>query len=203
MALLACVPIYLLGQRRGMTPQILVLSGIVVLFFFQSLQSLLLFLASPEAMQQIVFWLFGSLLKANMHGVAITGGVLFCALVVSLRLAWRLTALSAGEEQAQGLGINVSALRKLAFLLATLLTAASVSFVGTIGFVGLIAPHFARFLVGGSTLSDLHFRPLRQPAAAVRVDRRQTGAAERRSAHRHRYRLNRRAGAVLLRHPTG
>ena len=87
MALLACVPIYLLGQRRGMTPQILVLSGIVVLFFFQSLQSLLLFLASPEAMQQIVFWLFGSLLKANMHGVAITGGVLFCALVVSLRLA--------------------------------------------------------------------------------------------------------------------
>ncbi|WP_273768014.1 iron chelate uptake ABC transporter family permease subunit, partial [Aeromonas hydrophila] len=69
-------------------------------------------------------------------------------LFVSLRLAWRLTALSAGEEQAQGLGINVSALRKLAFLLATLLTAASVSFVGTIGFVGLIAPHFARFLVG-------------------------------------------------------
>lgn len=102
MALLACVPIYLLGQRRGMTPQILVLSGIVVLFFFQSLQSLLLFLASPEAMQQIVFWLFGSLLKANMHGVAITGGVLFCALVVSLRLARRLTALSAGEEQARG-----------------------------------------------------------------------------------------------------
>ncbi len=148
MALLACVPIYLLGQRRGMTPQILVLSGIVVLFFFQSLQSLLLFLASPEAMQQIVFWLFGSLLKANMHGVAIAGAVLLCALVVSLRLAWRLTALSAGEEQAQGLGINVSALRKLAFLLATLLTAASVSFVGTIGFVGLIAPHFARFLVG-------------------------------------------------------
>ncbi|RTF88011.1 iron ABC transporter permease [Serratia marcescens] len=148
MALLACVPVYLLGQRRGMTPQILVLSGIVVLFFFQSLQSLLLFLASPEAMQQIVFWLFGSLLKANMHGVAITGVVLLCALFVSLRLAWRLTALSAGEEQAQGLGINVSALRKLAFLLATLLTAASVSFVGTIGFVGLIAPHFARFLVG-------------------------------------------------------
>lgn len=101
MALLACVPVYLLGQRRGMTPQILVLSGIVVLFFFQSLQSLLLFLASPEAMQQIVFWLFGSLLKANMHGVAITGVVLLCALFVSLRLAWRLTALSAGEEQAQ------------------------------------------------------------------------------------------------------
>lgn len=53
-----------------------------------------------------------------------------------------------GEEQALGLGINVSALRKLAFLLATLLTAASVSFVGTIGFIGLVAPHFARMLVG-------------------------------------------------------
>lgn len=83
-----------------------------------------------------------------MQGLAITGGVFICGLFLSLRQAWRLTALSAGEEQAQGLGINVIALRKLAFLLATFLTAASVSFVGTIGFVGLIAPHFARFLVG-------------------------------------------------------
>lgn len=148
MALLACLPIYFMGQRQGMTPQILVLSGIVVLFFFQSLQSLMLFLASPEAMQQIVFWLFGSLLKANMQGVMITGSVLICSLTICLQQAWRLTALSAGEEQAQGLGINVSALRKLAFLLATLLTAASVSFVGTIGFVGLVAPHFACMLVG-------------------------------------------------------
>ncbi|MGJ3742095.1 FecCD family ABC transporter permease [Yersinia pseudotuberculosis] len=148
MALLACLPIYFMGQRQGMTPQILVLSGIVVLFFFQSLQSLMLFLASPEAMQQIVFWLFGSLLKANMQGVLMTGSVLACSLVICLQQAWRLTALSAGEEQALGLGINVSALRKLAFLLATLLTAASVSFVGTIGFIGLVAPHFARMLVG-------------------------------------------------------
>jgi len=137
-----------MGQRRGMTPHIMVLMGIVVLFFFQSLQSLMLFLASPEAMQQIVFWLFGSLVKANMHAVIITGAVFASALVISLRQAWRLTALSAGEEQAQGLGINVAALRKLAFLLATLLTAAAVSFVGTIGFIGLIAPHFARLLVG-------------------------------------------------------
>lgn len=148
MALLACIPIYLMGKRQGMTPQILVLSGIVVLFFFQSLQSLMLFLASPEAMQQIVFWLFGSLLKATLHGVLITSCVLGCALAICLQQAWRLTALSAGEEQAQGLGINVGALRKLIFLLATLLTAASVSFVGTIGFVGLVAPHFARMLVG-------------------------------------------------------
>lgn len=104
--------------------------------------------ASPEAIQQIVFWLFGSLLKANMQGVLMTGSVLACSLVICLQQAWRLTALSAGEEQALGLGINVSALRKLAFLLATLLTAASVSFVGTIGFIGLVAPHFARMLVG-------------------------------------------------------
>lgn len=62
-----------------------------------------------------------------MQGLAITGGVFICGLFLSLRQAWRLTALSAGEEQAQGLGINVIALRKLAFLLATFLTAASVS----------------------------------------------------------------------------
>lgn len=148
MALLAAIPIYLMGSRQGMTPQVLVLTGIVVLFFFQSLQSLMLFLAAPEVLQQIIFWLFGSLLKASWHGIAVTGSVLCLGLIIALQFSWPLTALSAGEEQAQGLGINVNALRKMAFLLATLLTAAAVSFVGTIGFIGLIAPHLARMLAG-------------------------------------------------------
>jgi len=112
------------------------------------LLSLLQFVASPEALQQIVFWLFGSLLRASMTKVTVVAIVLAAAFPMLLRDAWRLTALSLGDERARALGVNVQALRLRAFLAVSLLTGAAVAFVGTIGFVGLVAPHIARRLVG-------------------------------------------------------
>lgn len=148
MTLLACALVYFVAQLRGATPEILVLAGIAVLFLFQSMQSLLQFLASPEVLQQIVFWLFGSLLKANWTSVAVTAAILAACLPFVARDCWRLTVLRLGEANASSLGLSVSALRKRSFVLVALLTAAAVSFVGTIGFVGLIAPHVARTAVG-------------------------------------------------------
>ena len=63
---LACAMVAAVGRMRGATPELLVLAGIACLFLFQSLLSLLQFLASPEALQQIVFWLFGSLMRASL-----------------------------------------------------------------------------------------------------------------------------------------
>ncbi len=148
MTLLACLIVYLMVRALGESPEILVLCGIGVLFLFQSLQSLLQYLASPEVLQQIVFWLFGSLLKANWTSVAVTGSVaLFCMPLV-FRDSWRLTVLRLGDANAASLGIQVADLRRRSFIIVALLTAAAVSFVGTIGFVGLVAPHVAKALVG-------------------------------------------------------
>ena len=124
------------------------LAGIACLFLFQALLSLLQFLASPEALQQIVFWLFGSLLRSSLPKVALVGAVLALVLPLLFRDAWRLTALQLGDERARGLGVQVGALRIRAFVSVSLLTGAAVAFVGTIGFVGLVAPHVARMLVG-------------------------------------------------------
>lgn len=140
--------VWLVGRLKGMQPEILVLAGIAVMFFFQSLLSLLQFLASPEVLQQIVFWLFGSLLKANWTAVQVSGAILALCLPVIARDVWALTALRLGEANAESLGLDVAALRRRAFLITAALTAAAVSFTGTIGFVGLIAPHVARSLVG-------------------------------------------------------
>lgn len=148
MTLVACGLVYFVALLRGATPEILVLAGIAVLFFFQSMQSLLQFMASPEVLQQIVFWLFGSLLKANWTSVAVTSAILALCLPLVVRDSWNLTLLRLGDVNAASLGLNVDALRKRSFLLVALLTAAAVSFVGTIGFVGLIAPHVARAAVG-------------------------------------------------------
>jgi len=144
----ACAMVGSVGRMRGSTPELLILAGIACLFLFQALLSLLQFLASPEALQQIVFWLFGSLLRASMGKTAIVAGVLAIALPLLLTDAWRLTALKLGDERARALGVRVDGLRLRAFVIVSLLTGAAVAFVGTIGFVGLVAPHIARMMVG-------------------------------------------------------
>jgi iron complex transport system permease protein len=145
---LACAIVAGVGRLRGATPELLVLAGIACLFLFQSLLSLLQFMASPEALQQIVFWLFGSLMRASMPKAAIVAAVLVLILPFLMRDAWRLTALRLGDDRAAALGVRVGALRLRCFAAVSLLTGVAVAFVGTIGFVGLVAPHIARLLVG-------------------------------------------------------
>ncbi len=126
----------------------MVLFGIVVHFLFQALLSLVQFRSTPEVAGQIVYWMFGSLLKSTWTGVFVSGSIfIICALLLT-RYAWRLTTLSAGEERAKSLGVDTDKLRLHVFVLSALLTAGAVSFVGTIGFIGLVSPHFARMLVG-------------------------------------------------------
>jgi len=148
MTFAATMLVYAVARLRGATPEILVLAGIAVLFFFQALQSLLQFLSSPEVLQQIVFWLFGSLLKATWTSVTVSGLLLlFCLPFIAANI-WHLTALRLGDANASSLGLRVDRLRRRTFLIVATLTAAAVCFVGTIGFVGLIAPHAARAAVG-------------------------------------------------------
>lgn len=146
--LTAAALVYLVARYRGASPEMLVLAGIAVLFLFQSLQSLLQFMAAPEVLQQIVFWLFGSLLKASWTSVRVMSVILVVTLPFILREVWNLTALRLGDGNAASLGLNVEALRRRVLILVALLTAGAVSFTGTIGFVGLIAPHVGRALVG-------------------------------------------------------
>jgi iron complex transport system permease protein len=145
---LACALVAGVGRMRGATPELLVLAGIACLFLFQALLSLLQFLASPEALQQIVFWLFGSLQRSDLAEVGIVALVLAVVLPAVLADAWRLTALRLGDERARALGVRIDALRLRCFVAVSLLTGVAVAFVGTIGFVGLVAPHVARMLVG-------------------------------------------------------
>jgi iron complex transport system permease protein len=148
MCTLAAGLVFAFSRMRGMRPEIMVLAGIATLFLFQSAQSLVQYLAAPEVLQAIVFWLFGSLLKASWNNVPVVAVVFaFSSLVVVPNL-WQLTALRLGDARAAAIGVDVRRLRIKLFAVVALLTAAAVAFVGTIGFVGLVAPHIARMLVG-------------------------------------------------------
>ena len=147
-SLLICALILALGRLRGMTPTTLILAGIVMNFFFMALHQFLVYVASPEVAQLISGWTFGNLERAGWLSAACAlGAVLFGTLLLAPKV-WALTTLSIGEERAKSLGIQVSRLRLLVFSTASVLIAASVSFIGTIAFVGLVAPHCAKLLLG-------------------------------------------------------
>ncbi|MDR2649085.1 MAG: iron ABC transporter permease [Clostridiales bacterium] len=147
-SILTCMLIYFMGRFRNLAPETMLLCGLGLSFLFQSLQSLLQYISSPEALQSIVFWLFGSLAKADWFTVAIIYVVLLVIVPLILADAWKLTALKLGDEKASSLGVNVEKLRIKIFILISLLTSFAVCFVGVIGFIGLAGPHVARILVG-------------------------------------------------------
>ena len=126
----------------------LVLFGIALVFTFQALLALVQFVASADALQQLVFWGMGSLARANWSTVSLLAAAVASVLPFSLAASWRLTALRLGEERARSYGIDVGRFRFVALLRISLLAATAVAFTGTIGFVGLVGPHIARLLIG-------------------------------------------------------
>jgi iron complex transport system permease protein len=147
-ALVSSFAVYAIAKGRKASVETIVLIGIALQSLFNSLLALLEFLATDEQLRAVVFWLFGSLEKATWNNLAIVWAVLVIALPLFAVDAWKLTAVRAGEEKAQSLGVDVERVRRKVLLLASLLTATATCFVGTIGFVGLVAPHIARMLVG-------------------------------------------------------
>lgn len=147
--LLAVTLVYRLAAVGRRVPVVgLLLAGTAVGSFAISMVSLIQFFASRDARESIMFWMMGGLGAANWVKV---GWLLpYVAAGLGLLLFYRreLNAMLMGEESAQHLGVEVEYLKRVVLVSGSLLTAASVAFCGTIGFVGLIVPHLVRFLVG-------------------------------------------------------
>lgn len=126
----------------------LLLLGIALNALGVSIIGLCTYLATDEQLRNLSFWTLGSLAGANWTMVAMMWLMLVIVYVCSSRLSPRLNALSLGEVTAAHLGIVVSRLRWSISVMVALLAGLSVAFCGVIGFVGLIAPHLARALVG-------------------------------------------------------
>lgn len=136
------------SRRQQASTNTVVLFGIALVFSFQALVSLMQFLASEDALQDLVFWTLGNLTRASWPKVGLLAGIGAVVSFFSFRAAWSLTTLRMGEERAASLGVDVPRIRRAALLRISILSALAVSFVGIIGFVGLVAPHIARRLLG-------------------------------------------------------
>ena len=147
-SLVAAFLIYRFAAWQQSSRNTIILFGIALNFIFNSLTMFLQYIADENKLQSIVFWTFGSLAKASWDKALILCAITLLTLLFLHRRAWQLTALVLQDARALSLGVNVPQLRRQVIILISLLTATTVSFVGTIGFLGLAAPHLARGLVG-------------------------------------------------------
>lgn len=137
------------GSARRNGTLTLVLSGIIVSSFFTALISLLKYIADPtDKLPAIVFWLMGSLSSVSYRELAITAPITVAGIAVLLFFGWQMNVLAMGEEEAHSLGVNPKAVKAVVITASALITAASVSISGIIGWVGLVIPHIARMAVG-------------------------------------------------------
>lgn len=145
----ACTAILHLAARRahaGTTG--IILLGIAMVFTFNALVSLVQFSASATALQDLTFWMMGSLARSDWPRLGVVALALCLVAPFSLRSAWALTALRFGDERAASFGVDTRRLRRAALVRISILAAVAVSLTGIIGFVGLVAPHIARRLWG-------------------------------------------------------
>ncbi|MGW5311263.1 FecCD family ABC transporter permease [Nocardia thailandica] len=141
--------VYLLSRSNGRTEVVtLILTGVAVNAFAGGLIAFLLFVASPAARDQIVFWQLGSLNGATWSSVAVVAALGAVGVAAAVAVASRLDLLALGEAPARHLGLDVERLRRQVIVIVAVLTAAGVAFTGIILFVGLIVPHVVRMLVG-------------------------------------------------------
>lgn len=128
---------------------VMVLTGMIVGAFFSSIISLIQYVADPyEALPAIIFWLMGSFATVSGEDLIIIGPVIIISSILLLLMRWRVNVLSLGDEEAQALGVDIKRIKAVIIVCVTLITAASVSLCGIVGWVGLVVPHVARMFVG-------------------------------------------------------
>jgi iron complex transport system permease protein len=158
---------------HALDTRVLLLAGVVIGAFFNALILLILTFAEVETFRSAIFWMMGSLAGASWASVALLAVYLVPALLVLLSLARPLNLMAIGEDTALYLGTSVEHVKRVAYLVASLLVAAGVAVAGIIGFVGLIVPHALRlvwgsdhrFLLPGSALAGATFLLLADAAA--------------------------------------
>lgn len=146
-ALLAVLLVYFIAQRTGGSRIAIVLSGVAVSSFIGAITDTILTLKPDTAISRTSF-LIGGFSGITMDKVIFASWFIISALIIALILSYDMNILALGDESAKSLGLNVAMFRFLFLILAALLAGSAISFAGLLGFVGLIVPHTARFLIG-------------------------------------------------------
>ena len=142
------------GRQKGLST--IVLSGIMMGSLFNALVSLMKYVADAESqLPAITYWLMGGLQNAAYETLLLGAPPILLGIAVLFLLRWRMNLLPLSEDEASASGVNITALRAVTVVCATLITASCVSMCGQVGWVGLLIPHLCRMKFGSNHLSLL------------------------------------------------
>ncbi|HIH69347.1 FecCD family ABC transporter permease [Methermicoccus shengliensis] len=148
-AMITATVILLLARLRNLSPVAIILAGVAMSSLFQAGVMLIQYFATDIQVAAIVFWTFGDVGRASWSEIYIIFAIFVVCFLYFFHRRWDYNSLLLGDETAKSLGGEVQRIRLEGLILTSLLTATCVSFTGIIGFVGLVAPHMVRLMIGG------------------------------------------------------
>lgn len=140
--------VYSISNIKGMNKSTLILTGIAFNYLFSSGNAALQFIANEDVLSSIVNWSFGNLSGVSWNKILILFLILLIFFPYFFINRYSYNLLLSGEDSATSLGLDVKKFRFISGIIVTLITSAVVSFIGIIAFVGIIAPHISRMLIG-------------------------------------------------------
>ncbi len=147
-AMLVTFVILMFAKVRGTTPQVMVLVGVAMSSLFTAGTMFLQYFATDVQLASMVFWTFGDTARASWDELMLISVVVVASILYFITQRWKYNAIDAGDETAKGLGVNVERVRLWGMIWSSLISAIIVSFLGVIGFVGLVCPHMTRRIIG-------------------------------------------------------
>ncbi len=149
--ILAVILTVLCGRGKGKGMTMIILSGIMIGSLFSALISFVKYVADAESqLPAITYWLMGSLASTDYKSLMVGVPPILVGIIILFILRWRMNLLPLTEDEIKSSGTNVLLLRTLTVVAATMITAASVSMCGQVGWVGLLVPHMVRMRLGGN-----------------------------------------------------
>ena len=145
---LSILLILALCRLRSFQPDVVVLAGIAIGSVWTAATTILQFYATDVGLSAAVIWTFGDLGRATYRTDLIMAAVVIAGIIFFMLMSWKFNALLSGDAAARSMGVNVDLLRFASMLTASIITAVCVSFLGIIGFVGIICPHVCKRLLG-------------------------------------------------------
>lgn len=141
--------ILLLSKKKGSTPEMMILIGIALSHLFTAGTTVMQYFADSWATSEVVFWMVGSLSKGTWGTLKYIFPVVLVCVPFLIIKSWDLNSIGAGDDAAKSLGVDVEKTRIILMVVAALITSTTICFTGTIGFIGLVAPHITRLIIGG------------------------------------------------------
>ncbi len=145
--------VYFVGNmNQNRTAMYLILVGIIISSLFNAGTSFIKLVADPnDQLPKITYWTMGSLSNADLREVFITFIPTLIAGIILFLMRWKINLLTLSDDEAESMGVDVRRLRMFSVILASVLTAVSVSAAGMIGWIGLVIPNLVRMLTGNNT----------------------------------------------------